>query len=156
MTDALDKASVVIPPPIAWALAFLAGLGIDWISHLPFVPASVPHAWVGAGVFALGVALAVWALVTFRKAGTRVEPYKPTTVIVTHGPFALTRNPIYLGMILGQIGLAIGFDSLWILVMLVPLYFVLRYGVIAREEAYLERKFGSVYLDYKSGTRRWL
>jgi protein-S-isoprenylcysteine O-methyltransferase Ste14 len=156
MTDAPDKANVVIPPPIAWALAFLAGLGIDWIHHVPFVPISLPHVWVGVGVVALGVALAVWAVVTFRKAGTRVEPYKPTTVIVSHGPFALTRNPIYLGMLFGQTGLAIGFDSLWILVMLAPLYLVLRYGVIAREEAYLERKFGAVYLDYKSRTRRWL
>jgi protein-S-isoprenylcysteine O-methyltransferase Ste14 len=156
MTDAPDKANVTIPPPIAWALAFLAGLGIDWIFHLPFVPTSVPRAWVGGGVVALGVALAVWAVVTFRKAGTRVEPYKPTTVIVSHGPFAFTRNPIYLGMLLGQVGLAIGFDSLWILVMLVPLYLVLRYGVIAREESYLERKFGAVYVDYKSRTRRWL
>jgi len=59
-------------------------------------------------------------------------------------------------MLLGQTGLAIGFDSLWVLAMLVPFYFVIRYGVIAREEAYLERKFGGVYLGYKSSVRRWL
>src|ERR1700690_1620626 len=136
MTDAPDKANVVIPPPIAWALAFLAGLAVDRLLYrLPFVPASMPNAWVGGGVIAVGVALALWAVVTFRKAGTRVEPYKPTTVIVEHGPFAFTRNPIYLGMFIGQIGLAIGFDSLWILAMLVPLFLVIRYGVVAREEA---------------------
>lgn len=156
MTDAPDNAQVVIPPPIAWALAFLAGLGIDWIYHLAFMPASLPHAWIGGGVLAVGVALGVWAVVTFRKAGTRIEPYKPTTAIVAHGPFGFTRNPIYLGMMVGQVGLAIGFDSLWILVMLVPLYFVLRHGVVAREEAYLERKFGKAYLDYKSRVRRWV
>jgi len=81
---------------------------------------------------------------------------QPTTTIVGHGPYALTRNPIYLGMFLGQIGLSIGFNSLWILAMLVPFYLVIRYGVVAREGAYLERKFGRVYLDYKSRTRRWL
>ena len=59
-------------------------------------------------------------------------------------------------MFLGQTGLAIGFDSLWILVMLIPFYLVLRYGVVAREEAYLARKFGGVYLYYKSRVRRWL
>jgi len=89
-------------------------------------------------------------------AGTQIQTHKPSTTIVAHGPYAVTRNPIYLGMVLGQVGLAIGFDSLWILIMLVPFSFVLRHGVIAREEAYLERKFGRVYLDYKSRTRRWI
>ena len=59
-------------------------------------------------------------------------------------------------MMLGLIGLAIAFNSLWILVTLVPFFFVLRYGVVAREEAYLERKFGRAYLDYKDRVRRWL
>ena len=156
MSEATDTANVIIRPPIAWALAFLFGLGVDRLYPLPFVPAAVPRAWVGGGVVAAAVAFAVWAIVTFRRAGTRVETHKPTTVIVARGPYALTRNPIYLAMFLGQIGLAIGFDSLWILAMLVPFYLVIRYGVVAREEAYLERKFGKVYLAYKSGTRRWL
>jgi len=156
MGDAKDHANVLVPPPIAWALAFLVGLGLDWLHPLPFIPAGVPRIWIGGALTVIGVALAIWALAVFRKAGTRVEPYKPTTAIVGHGPFAFTRNPIYLGMLLGQIGLAIGLDSLWILAMLVPLYLVIRYGVIAREEVYLERKFGRVYLDYKSRTRRWL
>jgi protein-S-isoprenylcysteine O-methyltransferase Ste14 len=58
-------------------------------------------------------------------------------------------------MLLGQTGIAIGFDNLWVLAMLVPFYLVIRYGVVAREEAYLERKFGDVYLGYKSPFRRW-
>ena len=154
--DATDNANVVIHPPIAWALAFLAGLGIDRIDHLAFVPAALPRAWIGGAVFAAGLALAISAIVTFRRAGTQIQTHKPSTTIVAHGPYVFTRNPIYLGMMLGQVGLAIGFDSLWILIMLVPFYFVLRHGVIAREEAYLERKFGRVYLDYKSSTRRWI
>ena len=85
-----------------------------------------------------------------------METTEQTTAIVTHGPYRFTRNPIYLGMFLGQTGFAIGFDNLWILVMPVPFYLVLRYGVVAREEAYLERKFGDVYSDYKSRVRRWL
>jgi protein-S-isoprenylcysteine O-methyltransferase Ste14 len=59
-------------------------------------------------------------------------------------------------MFLGQVGLAVGFNSLWILGMLVPFFLVIRYGVVAREEAYLERKFAAAYLDYKSRVRRWL
>ncbi len=70
--------------------------------------------------------------------------------------FAFTRNPIYVGAHIGTIGVAIALNSLWILATLVPFYFVIRYGVVAREEAYLERKFGNAYLAYKARVRRWL
>jgi protein-S-isoprenylcysteine O-methyltransferase Ste14 len=59
-------------------------------------------------------------------------------------------------MFLGVIGLAIAFNNLWLLIMLVPFAFVIRYGVVAREEAYLERKFGDAYGGYRSRVRRWL
>jgi protein-S-isoprenylcysteine O-methyltransferase Ste14 len=153
---AQDNANAVVRPPIAWALAILAGLGLDWVYPLPSIPASVPAAWIGAAIFVLGLAIAIWAIATIRKAGSNVETVKPTTTIIASGPYGFTRNPIYTGMFLGLIGLAVGFDSLWLLATLVPFALVIRYGVVAREEAYLERKFGSVYLDYKSRVRRWL
>ena len=151
-----DSSNAVIRPPIAWGLAFVAGVGVDWLHPMPFLPTSFPTAWLGGAIFALGFALAVWAIVSIRKAGTQVETYKPTTTIVASGPYSFTRNPIYIGMFLGQIGLAIGFNSLWLLATLVLFYSVIRYGVVAREEAYLERKFNNVYRDYKSRVRRWL
>src|SRR5262245_4586346 len=83
-------------------------------------------------------------------------PNLPTTAIVESGPYRFTRNPIYLGPFLGLIGLAIAFDNLWLLIMLVPFALVICYGVVAREEAYLERKFGDVYRGYRSRVRRWL
>ncbi|MFI5010798.1 MAG: methyltransferase family protein [Hyphomicrobiales bacterium] len=156
MNETTDRSNVVIHPPVAWALAIVAGLGADWLYPLQFIPKAVPRASVGGGVFAVGFVLAIWAIVTIRKAGTRVETHMPTTTIVANGPYRFTRNPIYIGMFLGQIGLAIGFDNLWVLATLVPFYLVIRYGVIAREENYLERKFGTVYLSYKSRVRRWL
>ena len=156
MAETVDRPNVVIPPPIPWALAILAGLVVGWLYPLQFVPASIPRAWVGGGLFVLAVALAVWAIVTIRKAGTQFDVHKPTTTIVENGPYRFTRNPIYLGMFLSQAGIAIGFDDLWVLATLVPFYFVIRHGVVAREEAYLERKFGTVYRGYKSRVRRWL
>jgi protein-S-isoprenylcysteine O-methyltransferase Ste14 len=156
LTETRDSSNAIVRPPLAWAFAFAIGLGLDWLYPLPFVPASIPNRWIGAVLFAAAFALAIWAIVTIRRAGTAVETIKPTTTIVSSGPYRFTRNPIYLGMFLGQLGLAVGFNSLWILVMLIPFYFVLRYGVVAREEAYLERKFGGVYLGYKSRVRRWL
>ena len=156
MSENADKSNAIVRPPIAWAIAILAAIGVDWLYPLRFVPASVPRIWVGSGVFAVALALAIWAIVTVLNAGSRVETYKPTTIIVTNGPFRFTRNPIYLGMLLGQAGLAIGFDNLWMLATLVPFYLVLRYGVIAREEPYLEHKFALDYLSYKSRVRRWV
>src|ERR1700693_1407821 len=110
MSQDTDNSNAIIHPPRAWARAFVAGLGVDWLYPLRFVPASVSGAWVGGAIFAIGLALAIWAIITIRKAGTRLEINKPTTTIVANGPYRFTRNPIYIGMFLGQIGLAIGFE----------------------------------------------
>jgi protein-S-isoprenylcysteine O-methyltransferase Ste14 len=154
--NAMDRSNAVVRPPIAWAIAFVAGLGLDRLYPLPFIPEYLPGRWIGIIVFAAAFGLAAWAIAMMRAFGTPVETVNPTTTIVSDGPYSFTRNPIYLGMLLGQVGLAIGLNSLWILVTMIPFYFILRYGVIDREEAYLERKFGRVYIDYKSRVRRWL
>jgi protein-S-isoprenylcysteine O-methyltransferase Ste14 len=156
MDNPTDNSNAVIGPPIAWAMAFVAGLGLDWLRPMPFFPAFIPTSWLGGAMFGLGFGLAIWAIVTIRGAGSRVETNMPTTTIVTSGPYRFTRNPIYVAMFLGQAGLAVGFNSFWLLATLVLFYFVIRYGVVAREEAYLERKFPNPYLDYKSRVRRWL
>ena len=121
MSQDTDTSNAAVRPPVAWLLALAAGVAADQLYPLRFVPASVPGGWVGGAIFAIAFALAIWAIVTIRKAGTQVETYKPTTTIVANGPYRLTRNPIYLAMVLGLIGLAIAFDSLWIVVTLVPL-----------------------------------
>jgi protein-S-isoprenylcysteine O-methyltransferase Ste14 len=151
-----DTAGVIVRPPIAWALAVLAGFALNWLMPLPFLPAELPAGWLGAIVFALALALVAWAISTMTRAGSNVPTNLPTTTIVETGPYRFTRNPIYLGMVLGLIGLAIAFDRLWLLMTLVPFALVIRYGVIAREEAYLERKFGDVYRRYSARVRRWL
>jgi protein-S-isoprenylcysteine O-methyltransferase Ste14 len=156
MSDTADTSHVIIRPPIAWALAVLAGLALQWLMPLPFMPAAVPAGWIGGAVFAIAFALAVWAIATITRAGSNVPTNMPTTAIVEAGPYRFTRNPIYTGMFFGLVGLAMAFDSLWLLMALVPFALVIRYGVVAREEAYLERKFGDVYRRYRSRVRRWL
>jgi protein-S-isoprenylcysteine O-methyltransferase Ste14 len=156
MADTTDTANVIFRPPIAWAVAVLAGLVLNWLTPLPFVPAAVPTGWLGAMVFAIALALFVWAIATITLAGSNVPTNLPTTTIVDTGPYRFTRNPIYLSMVLGLIGLAIALNSLWLLLTLVPFAVVIRYGVIAREEAYLERKFGDIYCNYRARVRRWL
>jgi len=114
------------------------------------VPADLPAGWLGAMVFVLALALFAWAIVTITRTGSNVPTNRPATTIVESGPYRLTRNPIYFGMFLGLLGLALAFDNLWLLVMLVPFALVIRYGVVSREEAYLERKFGDVYRGYRA------
>jgi len=156
MIDTADTAHVMIRPPLAWGLAVIAGVALDALTPLPFLPADLPAVWLGAMVFALAVALFGWAIVTITRAGSNVPTNRPTTAIVDSGPYRYTRNPSYLGMFLGLIGLTIAFDNLWLLMMLAPFAFIIRFGVVAREEAYLERKFGDVYQGYRSRVRRWL
>ena len=156
MADTTDTTNVIIRPPIAWAVAVLAGLALNWLMPLPFIPAAVPAGGLGAMVFALALALVAWAIVTMTRAGSNVPTSRPTTTIVNTGPYRFTRNPIYLGMVLGLLGLTIALNSLWLLLTLVPFALVIRYGVVAREEAYLERKFGDDYRRYRARVRRWL
>jgi protein-S-isoprenylcysteine O-methyltransferase Ste14 len=156
MADTADTANVVVRPPLAWALAVVAGLALNWLLPLPFVPATAPAGWLGAIVFMLALALFAWAITTMTRAGSNVPTSRPTMAIVDTGPYRFTRNPIYLGMVLGLVGLAIAFNTLWLLLALLPFALVIRYGVIAREEVYLERKFGDVYRGYRARVRRWL
>ena len=156
MSENASTAQVLIRPPLAWALAVITGFVLGWLEPLEFVPEDWPAGLLGAVVFVLALALAVWALDTMTRAGTNVPTNRPTTTIVESGPYRFTRNPIYMGMFVGQIGLGIAFDNLWLPLMLVPFALVIRYGVVAREEAYLERKFGDAYRRYRQRVRRWL
>ena len=88
MDDKADAARVIIRPPLAWGLAVIAGLALDWLVPLPFLPADVPAGWLGAMVFVLALALFAWAIVTITRAGSNV----PTTTIVESGPYRFTRE----------------------------------------------------------------
>jgi protein-S-isoprenylcysteine O-methyltransferase Ste14 len=105
MHDTADTAQVIIHPPVAWGLAVIAGLALNWLVPLPFLPANLPVGWLGAMVFVLALALGICSVVTVIRAGSNIPTNRPTTTIVENGPYRFTRNPIYLGMFLGQIGL---------------------------------------------------
>src|SRR5215471_8208407 len=120
MAPATDTANVIVRPPIAWAVAALAGLVLNWLMPLPFIPAAVPAVGLGAMVFALALALVIWAIVTMTRAGSNVPTSLPTMAIVDTGPYRFTRNPIYLGMVLGLIGLTIALNNLWLFLALAP------------------------------------
>jgi protein-S-isoprenylcysteine O-methyltransferase Ste14 len=156
VADRADNANVLVRPPLAWAVAAAVGLVLGWFWPWPILPATPMGVWLGAAAVALGLGLFVWAVFTMTRGGSNVPTSRPTITIVEAGPYRLTRNPIYLGMTLALLGMALALDSLWLLLTAALFVVVIRYGVIAREEAYLAGKFGDVYRRYRARVRRWL
>ncbi len=98
MASTVDTAQVTVHPPVAWGLAVIAGFALNWFVPLPFLPADLPFGWIGTVLFILAVALGVSAVITVIRAGSNVPTHRPTTTIVEHGPYRLTRKSIYLGI----------------------------------------------------------
>ena len=158
MTEARDSAGVIAPPPLIALAAVVLGLALDWL--MPAYVVSVllsltERIIIGAMLIAAGGALAIPAMRGFRSAGTHVEPWKPSSALVTGGIFGWLRNPMYVGLALIVVGLGIALASDWMLVMLVPAVLLLHFGVVKREERYLEAKFGDAYRAYKERVPRY-
>lgn len=150
-----DRPGVPIAPPLLFVLPIAASLALEW-----FVPTTFAQGvfrWIpGALILAAGIALTVGGFITQKRAGTDPIPFNPSTRIVAHGLYRFTRNPMYVGFAFATFGLAILVDSTWTL-LAVPIGLVLIDRlVIAREERYLEGKFGEEYLRYKRSVRRWI
>ncbi len=154
--SAQDHANVRFFPPLAYAAPMAAGLAM----HFAFSDRFLPQGWVqlaaGLPLMASSGLLAVWASVTMRRAGTTVDAFSSTTAVVGRGPFRFSRNPMYLSLAGLYLGIAVSVNALWVLVLLPLALVAITAGVIAREESYLERKFGTEYTSYKSRVRRWL
>jgi protein-S-isoprenylcysteine O-methyltransferase Ste14 len=154
----MRTAGVIARPPLLFLAALLLGLASDRLLPRPFaVPGTDLVRWMtGGSVILVGLALAAAGIRNFSRAATPVRSKEPTRVLVTTGIHGWTRNPIHLGMFLVYGGIGIAAPSPWTLILTLPLAITIRYGVVAREEAYLERRFGDAYRDYKARVRRWL
>ncbi|MBM3584391.1 MAG: isoprenylcysteine carboxylmethyltransferase family protein [Alphaproteobacteria bacterium] len=152
---AKDSPGVIAPPPLLALATIALGLALDAIWPAPlFGPTA--QAVVGGALLLAGLGLVAACALRFRRAGTNVPTYRPTTALVTDGPYRFSRNPIYIALLVTLAGLGIAVDSAWLLAGLVPLFVVLRWGVVAREERYLEAKFPDAYPAYMERVRRWL
>ena len=149
---------VLARPPLLYLAALLIGFVLDRLLRLPFpVPGGDLAHWISGGsLILIGLALAAAGIRNFSRAGTPVRSVKPTRALVTTGIHGWIRNPIYLGLFLLYGGIAIAAQSPCALILMLPLAITIRYGVVAREEAFLERRFGDAYRDYKARVRRWL
>ncbi len=150
-----DHAGVVAPPPLIYLAAILAGAGLQALRPAPFLPPALAPA-IGIPLVASALLLFALSIREFRRARTSVRPDRPTSAIIRTGPYRLSRNPIYLAMTLLHLWIAAWANSLWLLVTLAFTLGVMSAGVIAREERYLERKFGEEYRRYRAAVRRWI
>jgi protein-S-isoprenylcysteine O-methyltransferase Ste14 len=140
---ATDHADVVALPPVIYGVALVAGV----VVKLALGGSIAVDTWLRVGLRFAGI---------FKAAGQDKDPRTPTPALVTDGIYARSRNPAYVSLTLLQVGLACVLDNVWILVFLFPVLVLIHFGVILREEAYLERKFGDEYRSYKARVRRWI
>lgn len=148
--------ATAVPPPIAFfGAAFTAlGMNVIWPLRTPLDP-RLGDALGYAAVLA-SATLAFWGIRAMFQAGESPDPSVPTQRLVTSGPFAYTRNPLYLSLALFDVGLGLLFDNLWLFLLLLPILLYVDRLIVGREEAYLEGRLGDEYRDYKRRVRRWI
>jgi protein-S-isoprenylcysteine O-methyltransferase Ste14 len=157
MADRKDTPGVIAPPPLIAAVAVVFGLLLD--RRLPsqaFDGISFwPRVVAGTLIAVAGGALAIVAERRFKAVGTNVPPWRPALALATDGVYDRLRNPMYVGLLLLVAGIGFGCASAWTFALLVPMALTLHYGVVLREERYLEAKFGEDYRRYKARVPRW-
>ena len=149
-----DNPRVRVPPPLFYALALLLGFWLDRWWPLP----------VGDGLFikvlattlcVASVALGASSIGMFRRSRTSIVPMRPASALVAAGPYRFTRNPMYVAFAVLTVALGLFLNTIWPLLLLVPVLFVVQQFVILREDEYLKRRFGADYLAYMQRVRRW-
>ena len=161
MSDAkaIDRAAVHFPPPLVFLASLAIGYAIDrWLWPLAMAPVLASWLLIGLGALLLvaGLAMIVMSFVLFKKTGQEPEPWTTTPEIITAGIYRYSRNPMYVGMTLIQLGIGLTMGILWIIA-LAPVSLGIVYLIAVRhEEAYLLEKFGPPFETYMRSVRRWL
>jgi protein-S-isoprenylcysteine O-methyltransferase Ste14 len=153
--DVQATSGVKVPPPLFYLAGFAVGIAVELVLPIDRPPAAITVVGVAVGV-ALWLVLDGTAMMRFLSARTSMIPMRPSTALVTSGPYRFTRNPMYLGMVFAYIAAALAFGVIWALVVLPAVIVAIDRLVIAREEPYLEARFGERYREYKRRVRRWV
>jgi protein-S-isoprenylcysteine O-methyltransferase Ste14 len=147
----------MIPPPVQYALTFLAGLGVDWL--MPWRPAWMTIGgvhWAGLALAVAGFVLALAAAGRFVARHTTLNPAGQPAHLVVSGAHAWSRNPMYLALTIIYVGLALALGSAWPLILVVLPWAAMNWVVIPFEEARLRETFAQTYVDYCRRVRRWI
>lgn len=155
MTDAAKRPRTLLPPPLVYAGGLLAGWYLNRWHALTFIIPDVAR-WLAWSVVALAIGLMLWAAATIWRHRTTVNPYGQVSHLVSSGPFAFSRNPIYLADAWLYIALGILWHNGWMLLMMPLVWATMRYAVIRHEEVHLHARFGKTYEEYCQRTGRWL
>ncbi|MEN9848818.1 MAG: hypothetical protein RL368_1558 [Pseudomonadota bacterium] len=147
---------IIALPPLLYLSAFFTGGIIHLIYPQSILPINVILQYMGIFLFLISATLAGWAFLTLRNLGTSPDPRKPSILLSTQGAFGISRNPIYVAMTGLYLGMAFIINSLWLLLLLMPLLWLIHWGVVLREERYLLSLFGESYIQYQAKVRRWL
>ena len=150
-----DTPNVIVLPPRLYFGAIVLNVLLHLIWPISLVASNLVVA-VGVLLLIGGVVFSVVSEREFVRMETAVNPNNPATSLVTTGLFRYSRNPMYVGLTAIQLGVALALNSLLGLLLLIPTLLVMHFGVILREEAYLERTFGDEYKSYRKSVRRWL
>ena len=154
-----DSAAVRVFPPVIPALIIVLGIGLNYVWPIDMaLSISKPlRFWIGGAIVVSALlGLGGWSILIMRRDGQSENPWKPTFNIIDRGPFRVTRNPMYLQMVVVCIGVGIALMNWWLLLLAPVCGWLLQRLAIFPEEDYLERKFGESYLAYKDRVRRWL
>lgn len=149
------KLSGAVHPTMFLVLWFAIGFGLERLVplELPWASALAP---VRLGFFVVGGILFVWSALTLRRSDTTLEHGQPTTALVTRGPYAFSRHPIYLALVFILLGLAIQSSSLWFIVLTAVFWIAVQLFTVRREEAYLANEFPEQYARYRGSVRQWI
>jgi protein-S-isoprenylcysteine O-methyltransferase Ste14 len=155
--EATDHPGVIVFPPLLWLIGAVTSALIHFfIIRVPMMSNYRACLICAIALVILAPTLAISAAATFKRVGTNVNPAEPALTIVRGGPYRFTRNPMYVALCLLQIALGFFLDDWITLLFFVPLFLILHYGVVLREERYLTAKFGEPYLELKRDVRRWI
>ena len=154
---AKDGAAVRIPPPLVYLGAVIAGVLMHaFVAPLPVGLPIVARIVVATAAAVSSLVFMGLAIKLFRRSGQDPKPWATTPEIISTGVYRVTRNPMYVGMALLQIAIGVGLANWWVIIAVPVVLVVVYLTAIRHEEAYLERKFGRAYSDYKESVRRWL
>jgi protein-S-isoprenylcysteine O-methyltransferase Ste14 len=158
MTEVIpDRPDVIVFPPVIPILTLLISGLLQWMKPIGWIADLDPavRIAIGAVVVLCGLITTSAGRRALVREGTNVNPLQPTTALVTGGIFSRTRNPLYVGILVALFGIALLFALDWLVLLIIPSCLLLHFGVVMREERYLERKFGDAYRRYKESVPRY-